>query len=196
MRCEAGVQSVCCLLRSTEGQTCSLLHCCSFCSRRASLYNICSSCSSQPDSLHPGENEGWWWKRGGGGLIMTHPRGDESVCECMHTKQIHTLVYFIGDRVIQTCGFCNPRRGQRRRSSSLTGSAGDRDPRLCPFTPSFCPWGVTTAAARKEHQPLMGAQWLLFAVPRGERVVCMSLRSFHVRAPLHLPERSASSSGN
>lgn len=56
----------------------------------------------------------------------------------------------------------------------MTGSAEGRDPLLCPFTPpSFCPWGDTTAAARKEHQPLMDAQWLLFVVPRGERVVCV-----------------------
>lgn len=97
------------------------------------------------------------------------------MCERMHAKQIHTLVYLIVDSVIQACGFCNPRCGQRKRSSSMTGSAEGRDPLLCPFTPSFCPWGDTTDAARKEHQPLMDAQWLLFVVPRGERVVCTLL---------------------
>lgn len=43
----------------------------------------------------------------------------------MCAKQIDTLVYSIGDGVIQACGFCNPRRGQRKRSSSMTGSAGE-----------------------------------------------------------------------
>lgn len=99
------------------------------------------------------------------------------MCERMRAKQIHTLVYFIGDSVIQACGFCNPRCGQRKRSSSMTGRTEGRDPLLCPLTPSLCPWGDTTAAARKEHQPLMDAQWLLFVVPRRERVVCTLLCS-------------------
>lgn len=97
------------------------------------------------------------------------------MCECMRAKLIHTLVHFIGDSVIQACGFCNPRCGQKKRSSRMTGSAEGRDPLLCPFSPSLCPWGDTTAAARKEHQPLMDAQWLLSVVPRRERVVCTLL---------------------
>lgn len=97
------------------------------------------------------------------------------VCECMRTTQTHTLLYFISNSVIQTCGFCNPRCGQRKKSNSMAGSAEGRDPLCCPFTPSFHPWGDTTAAARREHQPLMDAQWLLFVVPRRERVACTLL---------------------
>lgn len=94
------------------------------------------------------------------------------MCERMCAKQIDTLVYSIGDSVIQACGFCNPRRGQRKRSSSTTGSVGEEGGAETLFSVLFTPppppsiaLGETQQLQQAERRPLMEAQWLLFVVP-------------------------------
>lgn len=123
-------QSVCCLLKSTEGQTahhyttlsvlCTLYF--------TLLYAVLFSSSSHPDSLFPRGNEG--------GNHESLLRVWKSLCvrACVR-MQVRTYMYFIGGSVIQACGFWNLRSGQRKRSSSLMGSVQGRIPFLCPFSP-------------------------------------------------------------
>lgn len=124
------------------------------------------------------------------------------MCERMCAKQIDTLVYSIGDSVIQACGFCNPRRGQRKRSSSTTGSVGEEGGAETLFSvlftppPSFyCPWGDTTAAAGRAPALNGGTVAVVRGAVQRSASGALLLKQ-DAAALLQLPGRSASSSGN
>lgn len=133
------------------------------------------------------------------------------VCVCvrerMRAKQIGALVYSIGDGVIQTCGLCNPRRGQRTRSSSTTGSSEGGDPLHCPlYPPPFLPLGRHNSCSLHRAPALNGRTVALVRGASGRSGVCKECvycgaepprSSTADAAPLQqLPGRSASASGN